>query len=215
MSDSIYKPKPDCQIAGIDRLYDYAFGRKTDGVFVEIGAYDGVSWSNTCFLADLGWHGLYIEPVMEFYHRCQFNHKDHHNVRVLNVGCSSHDGYAMMTTDRVDLYTIDPILAGVLNAKHTHGLVPVYTLDHILYSQFTPPQEQIDLLVIDVEGAELKVLEGFTLSVWLPKMVIIEAHEHHPNEALRGNAAIIDAFFANGYIKVHSDAINNVYVRMR
>ena len=35
------------------------------GTFVEVGAFDGWSYSHTVCLAQLGWRGLYIEPVPE------------------------------------------------------------------------------------------------------------------------------------------------------
>src|SRR5262245_554998 len=52
---SFYRPDADCQVRGLDAIYNAAFGNLKHGVFVEVGAYDGQFVSNTCFLADLGW----------------------------------------------------------------------------------------------------------------------------------------------------------------
>ena len=52
---------------------DYRAASK--GTFVEIGAYDGESFSNTSFLADLGWNGLYVEPVPKFAALCRARHR--------------------------------------------------------------------------------------------------------------------------------------------
>jgi FkbM family methyltransferase len=51
--------------AGQDRfLFEKFFYGKRDGVFVDIGAYDGEKFSNTLFFERfLGWRGLCIEPL--------------------------------------------------------------------------------------------------------------------------------------------------------
>jgi len=72
----MYKPLSDCQIPRLDEIYLKNFGYKTDGTFVEIGAYDGHSISNTSFLADIGWKGIYVEPVKEYYEKCNFSEID-------------------------------------------------------------------------------------------------------------------------------------------
>ena len=49
-----------CQIPNLADIYLENFGYKRDGYFVEVGAYDGVSWSNTFGLAAIGWGGRYL-----------------------------------------------------------------------------------------------------------------------------------------------------------
>ena len=55
-----------CQIRGIRKIYNKAGLSPTSGIFVEIGAFDGHSFSNTSFLADQGWRGVYFEPIHEY-----------------------------------------------------------------------------------------------------------------------------------------------------
>ena len=52
--------------------------------------------------------------------------------------------------------------------------VPVRTLDDILAEAQAPVP--FDLLSLDVEGHELKVLEGFTFARWRPRLVLLEDH---------------------------------------
>ncbi|MCX8505445.1 MAG: hypothetical protein ORN98_02375, partial [Alphaproteobacteria bacterium] len=58
-----YPMANDCQIKDLAKHYENLFGKKDKGVFVEIGAFDGQEVSNTAGLADLGWRGVYVEPV--------------------------------------------------------------------------------------------------------------------------------------------------------
>src|SRR5262245_29035772 len=52
-----------CQIPNLREQYESLGLSPHTGYFVEVGAFDGESFSNTSFLADQGWSGLYVEPV--------------------------------------------------------------------------------------------------------------------------------------------------------
>jgi hypothetical protein len=52
--------------------------------------------------------------------------------------------------------------------------VPVRTLDDIQPEVQAPVP--LDLLSLDVEGHELRVLEGFTFARWRPRLVLLEDH---------------------------------------
>jgi len=55
-------------------LYELMFGERRDGSFVEVGAFDGETYGNTACLADLGWRGVYVEPVAKACERCRARH---------------------------------------------------------------------------------------------------------------------------------------------
>lgn len=49
---------------GQDKIVDEYFHGKRNGVFVDVGAYDGVTFSNTLMLGrEGGWTGVCIEPL--------------------------------------------------------------------------------------------------------------------------------------------------------
>jgi hypothetical protein len=52
--------------------------------------------------------------------------------------------------------------------------VPIRTLDDVLAEAGAPVP--FDLLSLDVEGHELKVLDGFTLARWRPRLILMEDH---------------------------------------
>src|SRR5579859_3629901 len=47
----------------------------TKGVFVEVGAYDGIASSNTYGFEQEGWTGLCVEPDPEIASRCRQNRR--------------------------------------------------------------------------------------------------------------------------------------------
>ena len=78
-----YNISQSCQIKDLDSIFLKYFGYPSKGFFVEVGAFDGESFSNTCCLADHGWNGIYIEPVKQHYDACLRRHKDN-DVSVVN-----------------------------------------------------------------------------------------------------------------------------------
>ncbi len=87
-----YKLPPTCQVPKIDVIYEQYFGQRTDGCFVEVGAFDGEYSSNTSGLADIGWTGYYIEPVPEYCQRCRERHESNKNVTVSECAIGSEPG---------------------------------------------------------------------------------------------------------------------------
>jgi len=213
--------RPATQIKPLGELYDKYLGYKTDGYFVEVGAFDGVNWSNTYPLARIGWRGLLIEPQPEYVKLCHEAHAQHPGIKVLQCAIGDHEGTAELYTGG-SISTIMPEMVDTYNAtswgkfaglRHNKSItVKLHTLDNALTN--TGVDAGFDVLVIDIEGAELEALAGFSVDKWRPRMVLIEAHELHPDKALSKNAVAINAYFAKaGYERVHVDEINSVFVR--
>jgi FkbM family methyltransferase len=186
-----YEFQPTCQIEHpiIDKLYTDAFGVKSDGCFVEIGAHDGWHWSFTWGLAKMGWTGLYVEPVETLYQECIKTHAAHYNTSVLRCCVGEREAMVMMGMQEY---------GGSLISTEDQFEIQQYTLDTVLTARAIP--KRFDLLVIDVEYAEDRLLKGFHCADWMPKLIIIERPPANEFESL-------------GYSKVHEDWINTVYSR--
>lgn len=53
-----------------DKYLDQLFNKKNDGVFVDIGAHDGVTFSNSLFFEkQRNWKGLCVEPIPEIFQK--------------------------------------------------------------------------------------------------------------------------------------------------
>ena len=79
----VLRQQDSCQIRQLWYLYSLYLGERDEGVFVEVGANDGLTVSNTWGLAERGWRGLMIEPISEIAQLCRSNHQRHANVSVL------------------------------------------------------------------------------------------------------------------------------------
>lgn len=204
-----YIIEPSCQVVGLAEIYERIFGNKTDGVFVEVGAYDGRTYSNTWGLAEAGWRGLYIEPIPELFDRCVGNHASHPNVKCVRELISDKEEYNTIYKQG-DLYTISREYVDNKHMTQMFSTIESRRLDDVLWENaFDLP---IDVLVIDVEGTEEKVLRGLDMRVSKPTLVIIEAHEHNVDKWMAFNLQFIEKFFiSHGYTKIYSDHINNIY----
>lgn len=184
-----YQFQPTCQIPPetLDKIYVESFGFKKDGVFVEFGAHDGWHWSCSWGLAEIGWRGIYAEPEPKLFKECCATNAKRPNVSVMP--CCIGKEYGVVTLG-VGEY------GASADSKENRFSVEQYTLDEFLQIQQVP--KRFDLLVIDVEGSELDVLAGFTLSTWQPKLIIIE---RQPDLKL------------DGYEHIYSDWINDIFRR--
>jgi FkbM family methyltransferase len=219
-SDQYYEGQPSCQISQLDSLFQLFLGKKENGVFVEIGANDGISCSNTWGLAKRGWTGFLVEAIPEFVKQCELNHLCHHNVSVWQVAMGDEDGKEVtfniggqLTTANQDLsleyQNIDWAKSVVTS---TQVKLTTQKLDTFLVNMRLQPG--FDLLVVDVEGYEAQVFSGFTLSKWEPKMLIVELTDTHPNlrTNAKSDAALSQQILSAGYRIVYKDCINTVFI---
>jgi len=208
-----------CQIPGLDDIYMDTFGYKTSGHFVEVGAFDCYTWSNTWSLAMAGWTGLYFEPQPELVSKCKERYTGMDNITIRQLALSNMSGKAelylggslsTLSKRTRDMYMGIPWARSTGHADEKTMLVDVSTLDIELEKLAWPPA--FDVLVIDVEGSEVDVLNGFSIAKWRPHMCIVEAHEGLDDNGLGIKAHLIDVYFElAGYDKIYSDTINSIY----
>jgi FkbM family methyltransferase len=214
----IHKQVGSCQIANLVEIYDKYFPDKKDGVFVEVGAYDGYEFSNTWELAELGWTGRMYEPIGELALRCEGAHKDH-NVTVICSAVGDFDGEIDISVGE-DIFgpdaTTDPsmINSEAFDVKYVSTVkVPIVTLNRDLPDEFW--LHPLDLLVIDVEGSELQVLKGISLDLFQPRMMIVETHKGNGDVRRSVHAEEIDEYIlARGYEEIQCDGLNSIYWRL-
>lgn len=158
-----------------------------NGFFIEAGANDGYSQSNTYFLEKKrAWRGLLVEGIPELYSLAQ---KRRPQSEVYNYALVSPDykektvkmHYAnlmslvdgsMKTGDQQERHLRSGM--EVQKLESTYSLhVPACTLESLLRKY--PTLKRIDFLSLDVEGYELQVLQGANLDVYRPVYILVEA----------------------------------------
>ena len=210
---------PSCQIKNLADIYEKYLKPLHSGVFVEIGAYDGESFSNTSCLADIGWRGVYVEPVKEFYNKCKKRHEAN-NVAILNNSIG-------LVEEEIQIYVAGCITTTKLSQlemyKDVNWLKGRFrreekclqiTLEQVLKTNNIAPN--FDLLVVDVEGSEVDVFNSFSLILWKPKMLIVELEDMHSaflkyTEHREEHKTLRKTIIETGYVEVYRDSINTVF----
>lgn len=219
--DSYYAQQASCQISNLWFLYERFLGRRSQGVFVEVGAYDGVFASNSWGLAVRGWNGLLIEPVPEFARRCERVHNSRECIKVLNLAIGSVDdqmitlfvkGTLTTASEETNLEYLDVEWAKPATVE-ANITVKSMKLDTVLNQNNITPS--FDVLMIDVEGYENKVFEGFDLDFWQPRMMIVELSDTHPDlkSSRYSHSELSNHIVSRKYRIVFKDSINTVFVR--
>lgn len=169
------------------------FQNARNGVFVDVGAYEPVKWSNTYLLErDLGWGGIAVDALEEFapaYHRerprtrffVAFVADSDEGQSAIHVN-PSEPAVSSATKAFTELFTRDTA------PRH----VPTRSLDGILEESGL---ESFDLLSMDIELGEPTALQHFSIARYKPRLAVIEAHA-------QTRQAILNYFARAGYVVV-------------
>jgi len=218
---NIYNISNTCQIQNLSSIYEKYFGYPSNGFFVEIGAYDGETFSNTSGLADHGWEGIYVEPIKQYYHQCLDRHKNN-NVSVIQCSIGDEemetDIYVcggLTTTNKklVEMYSEIDWSKNYVFYKDKCNQIKLNTL---LLNQKV--NSNFDLLVVDVEGNEENVFNEFDLEYWNPQMMIIELIDNHHSfqkysDHVESNKNLRSKILSFDYIEVYRDEINTIFIK--
>jgi FkbM family methyltransferase len=153
--------------AGQDRFLDeQVFRGKRDGVFIEVGGYDGVTGSNCLFFeVARGWTGILIEPV-EVHRRTAASLRRAVCIDAAVAGAEGvadfvHvvEGYTQMS-GLAESYDAGLLKTVRKNSRHREALEqrPIRRLDSIFREHGI---QRVDYCSLDVEGAELEILASF------------------------------------------------------
>lgn len=148
------------------------FEGQTSGFFIEVGAADPYSESQSLQFEEVGWKGVLIEPLPEF----AIELRRERTAQVFNVACSSpsNAGKKMQLHAAGMLSSLDRSLMAPGAAVERIVDVPVKTLDQILIE--ANARAPIDFMSVDVEGHEIEVLRGMDFARWQPRLVLVEDH---------------------------------------
>lgn len=188
MSTSLNPPFKFYGQCGEDEyIYRKYFVGKRDGTFLEMGALDGVTYSNTKFFEDtLGWSGVLIEPLPRQFEQCKVNRPRCRLYNCIVSGSSEPmELYVNGAVSSVKEYTTPYHYQGWhKSVQATTITVPCRRLDDILHDANI---SSIDFWSLDVEGSEYEVLKtmDWNIPVHVLCMEVSGGDSSEMNEACR------------------------------
>jgi FkbM family methyltransferase len=196
-------------------VIEEVFRGRRDGVFVDVGAYDGITFSNSCALErHYGWTGLCVEPLPHVFARLR-RARSCACVRAA-VGTMPGDremtwveGDSEMLSGLSDTY-VAPHRDRIARETAANGgarrimKVQCRRLDELLAQHGI---RRVDYLSVDVEGAELEVLASIDLQRMGVECLTVE--NNYEDER-------IGSFLGErGYERIHTIKCDEVYRRRR
>jgi FkbM family methyltransferase len=158
---------------------------KTDGVFVDIGAYDGIQTSNThCLEKYYNWNGICVEANYLVYQKLIENR----NCINIYGAISNSNGECYFSSDKISDQGI---------------ITPCFILNDVLEKHLK--NNIIDYLSLDVEGHEFTILNTIDFNKWKFKLMTVE-HNLYCSGPEQKNK-IFDLLTSKGYTRIVENAV--------
>jgi FkbM family methyltransferase len=163
-------------------IYENYFKDKQNGFFVDIGAYDGESTSNSLFFENIGWEGICIEPnpimfeKLQKIRKCQClpyaiaDKEGTFPFFQIKEGPSTLSGlveeFSQDAIKRINSYNLED------NQNFDYINVECKTFDSIV------KRKDIDFLSLDTEGNELKILKSIDFDKYNIDVITVENNDY-------------------------------------
>ncbi len=198
---------------GEDVLLDEFFEFKTEGYSVDVGAFDGIYYSNTYAFERRGWLGLCIEPSPDAFRLCTTNRP---RSTCLNVACSNVSRTQVaFYVERSGLFSsLTPAKEQIAEAYSRYGLLPepsvaVNISEVRLEGLLANAPAKIDFIAIAIGEGAIDVLEGLNIDERRPRVLLVKTMGASDRKKLDEHLS------ANGYFLARSLANSHFYVRSK
>lgn len=152
-----------------------ATGFKRGGYFVEFGATDGYSLSNSYLLEkEFGWSGIVAEPGRMWHRELQANRSVS-----ISTACVWNESGSKIEFSEVTIPELSTVKKFIETDSHANSrkISKTYLVDTIslndLLVEFEAPTV-IDYLSIDTEGSEFLILSNLDFSKWKFQVITVE-----------------------------------------
>lgn len=163
-------------------IYEKFFINKNKGYFVDIGAHDGITFSNSKFFEELGWDGVCIEPNPKIFEILSNNRK----CKCVKKAVANTIGISQF----FQIIDGPDMLSGLVNEFTDNAIDRIHhelksfseSFDYIdvecdLFENIVQ-NSKIDFLSLDTEGNELKILQTIDFNKYNIKVITLENNEY-------------------------------------
>ena len=174
---------------------------KRNGVFVDVGAFDGINLSNTyLFEKEYEWTGICIEANISTFNQLKTNRTcPCVNELLSDVSDKAVSfqrlGELSFSGENIYKYDIESIRASNTNLDTQVCTLYTSTLNDVLDKNNIP--KIIDYLSIDVEGMELDILKTFDFKKYHINVITVEHNAAHIGMEYRNK--LFDLLTMNGF----------------
>ena len=181
------------------------FKNKKDGFYIDVGCFHPIDRNNTYLLYLNNWRGINIDISQFSIDLFNFLRPDDYNLKCA-VSEKEQIVKVFFQKELSQLSTIDKeqakkVFQGEIKSKEMQA----YTLNKIIEKTEYLDRE-IDLLDIDTEGADYRVLLGLNFEKYKPKLICVEIH----NKNIK-NDKIYKFLTDKGYTVIWSNIFSHLF----
>jgi FkbM family methyltransferase len=155
--------------------------RHSNVFFVQIGSHEGRAGDPLCAAIDrhLGWRGVMVEPVPEVFGRLSA-HRHGPRFELVQAAVTDHDGTTTMVLfedsvlDTSQLGSLEPAMSAKYEPRFRQFAIEVPA---VTFGTLTRGLDEIDVLHVDAEGHDAKILSQVDFDRWALRAVMFE-HMH-------------------------------------
>ncbi len=169
-------------------VMEKVFNLKKGGFYVDVGAYNGVMFSNTKSLEDFyGWSGICIEPNTQYYKQLIKKRSDKKNIFVNECAWDKDN-------EEVE-FICETLASGIINPEtrwnetrlkalvKEHSVVKKRTKSLVTILKEAGAPKHIDFLSMDAEGSEERIMHDALFEEYKFSCILVEVYtECFPNE---------------------------------
>ena len=183
---------------GEDLLVEQLLGRIES--FIDVGANDGVLFSNTYKFAKAGACGVCIEPSPPTFRKLRLNHLFHRKVKCIRAALSDNPGSLPFIHDGYEAVLSRVASLDCTSTSDEKSIeVPAITFPQLLDRH--PNFRKVDLLSVDVEGHEKQVLEGLAENPFQTRLIVLETDKS-------GQPSLLSLTALQNYVPCYSNGVN-------
>lgn len=182
-------------------ILDWAQGQR--GNFLDLGCYDGISYSNTAALADLGWPGICVDAAPDAASACADRYRERADVEVVLAAFDAEGGNAPALLHWTPGAMYTSLLPGRrLDRVKTPILIPRLDLDWLTERVASRPRPFF--CSIDLEGDSIEAFE-WVIDHLEPDCICVEANNSREQRIVAGRLF--------GWTALHVNASNSIFAR--
>lgn len=145
------------------------------GFYVDVGCYHPKKYSNTYMLYRKGWNGINIDMEEDKIRLFRMARPNDYNVL-----SAVSDKKEKVTLHRFSQYGLGSTINNSVASSTSDEVLVTQTIETTSLNDIIDASpykgRQIDVLSIDVEGMDFRVLNSLNFDTYKPKIIIIESH---------------------------------------
>ena len=189
------------------------FGESPSKRFLDIGAHDGQSFSNTRWLVEKGWRGTLVEPSPMAFVRLMERYRGTPEMNLVNVAIANEDGLTLFYDSLGDCLSTCSAGHQKLWASKGSAFQSIYvntcTIAKLL-AKFPGPYDFVNL---DVEGANLDIFKSLPLAEMSTRLIAVEYYDPVDGKQVSVMGEMVHVAAAKGYEQVHVTGENILFAR--